>query len=165
MRLGEFGVGRAGHTKEYTTVVASVLVRRQGAEAAPVIFSGDDPQHNLPKTLHRPRSGLTVRVGYPCTLRLRQLSLEIAPLWRQFEETYAAIVRAVLLQDEVLSDQLAEDTAQALLGDAQHCKELADGHLRMPSDKMDDTVGGAAKTVWRQNRVRVCGEMTIRHKQ
>src|SRR5580700_3720788 len=135
MRLGEFGVGRAGHAKEYTTVVASVLVRRQGGEAAPVIFSGDDPQHNLPKTLHRPRSGLTVRVGDPCTLRLRQLVLEIAPLWRQFEETLPPIVRTGLLQDEVLPNQLTEDAAQALLRNAQDCQELADGHVRVSSDK------------------------------
>jgi hypothetical protein len=75
------------------------------------------------------------------------------------------IVRTGLLQDKVLSDQLAEDTAQALLGDAQHCKELADGHLRMPSDKMDDAVVGAAKTVLCQDRVGLGGEITIRKKQ
>jgi hypothetical protein len=142
-----------------------VLVRRQGGEAAPVIFSGDDPQHDLPKTLDRARSGSMVRVGDPCTLRLRQLSLESAPLWRQFEETLPPIVRTGLLQDEVLSDQLAEDPAQALLGDAQDCKELADGHLRMSSDKMDDAVMGAAKTVSREDRIGLGGEITIGKKQ
>jgi hypothetical protein len=142
-----------------------VLVRRQRGEAAPVIFSSDDPQHNLSKTLDRARSGLMVRAGDPCTLRLRQLPLESAALWRQFEETLPPIVRTGLLQDEVLSDQLAEDTAQALLGDPQDCKELTDGHLRMSSDKMDDAVMGAAKTVLRQDRVGLGGEITIGKKQ
>jgi hypothetical protein len=70
-----------------------------------------------------------------------------------------------LLQDEVLPNQLAEDAAQALLGYAQDCEELADSHPRMPSDKMDDAVMGAAKAVSRQDRVGLGGEITIGKKQ
>jgi hypothetical protein len=106
-----------------------------------------------------------VRVGDPCSLRLRQLSLEIEPLWRQFEETLPPIVRTRLLQYELLPNQLAEDAAQALLGDAQDRQELADGRLRVSSDKMDDAVMGAAKTVSRQDRVGLGGEITIGKKQ
>lgn len=142
-----------------------MLVRRQGGEAAPVIFAGNDPQHDLPETLHGPRSGLPVGVGDPRPLRLRELSLEIAPLWRQFEETLPPIVRTGLLPDEVLPNQVAEDAAQALLGDAQDSEELADGHPRMLSDKMDDAVMGAAKAVLRQDRVGLGGEITISKKQ
>lgn len=142
-----------------------MLVRRQRGEAAPVIFAGNDPQHDLPETLHGPRSGLPVGVGDPRPLRLRELSLEIAPLWRQFEETLPPIVRTGLLPDEVLPNQVAEDAAQALLGDAQDSEELADGHPRMLSDKMDDAVMGAAKAVLRQDRVGLGGEITISKKQ
>jgi hypothetical protein len=76
-----------------------------------------------------------------------------------------AIVRAGLLQDELLPDQLAEDAAQALLGDAQDRQELADGHLRVSSDKMNDAMMGAAKTVSRQDCVGLGGEITIGKKQ
>jgi hypothetical protein len=142
-----------------------MLLRRQGGEAASVIFSGDDPQHDLPETLHGPRSGLPVGVGDPQPLRLRKLSFEIATLWRQFEETLPPIVRAGLLQNELLPNQLAEDSAQALLGDAQGDQEFADGHLGVSSDKMNDAVMGAAKTVPRQDRVGLGGEITIGKKQ
>ena len=98
-------------------------------------------------------------------LRLRQLSFEIAAFSRQFEETLPAILRAGLLQDELLPNQLGEDAAQALLGDAQDRQKLADGHLRVSSDKMDDAVMGAAKTVLRQDRVGLGGEITIGKKQ
>jgi len=52
-----------------------------------------------------------------------------------------------------------------LLGDAQDRQELADGHLRVSPDKMNDAVMGAAKTVLRQDRVGLGGEITIREKQ
>jgi hypothetical protein len=142
-----------------------MLLRPQGGEAVPVILSSDDPQHDLPETLHGPRSSLAVSVGDPRPLRLRQLSLEIAPLWRQFEETLPPVMRTGLLQDEALPYQLAEDAAQALLGDAQDCQELADGHLRVSSDKVDDAVMGAAKTVPREDRIGLGGEITIGKKQ
>jgi hypothetical protein len=108
---------------------------------------------------------LPVGVGDPRPLWLRQLSFEIAPLWRQFEETLPAIVQAGLLQDELLPNQLAKDAAQALLGDAQDRQKLADGHLRASSDKMNDAMMGAAKTVSRQDRVGLGGEITIGKKQ
>ena len=145
--------------------VALMLLRRRASKTAPVIFCSDDPQHNLAEALHSPRPGLPVGVGDPSPLRLRQHSFEIAPLCRQFEETLAAIVRAGLLQDELLPNQLAEDAAQALLGDAQDRQELADGHPRVSSDEMNDAVMGAAKTVSRQDRVGLGGEITIREKQ
>ena len=165
MRLGEIGLGCARHAKEYTTDLVSVLLWRQGSEAPPVILSGDDPQHNLPETLHRPRSGFAVGVGDPRALRLRQPSLESASLGRQFEETLPPIMRTGLLPDEVLPNQLAENAAQTLLGDAQDCEELADGDPRVSSDKMDDAMMGAAKTVSRQDRVGLGGEIPIGKKQ
>ena len=142
-----------------------MLLRRHGCEAAPVIFAGNDPQHNLSETLGGPRSGLPVGVGDPRPLWLRKSSLEIAPLWRQFEETLPPIVRTRLLQDELLPNQLPENAAQALLGDAQDCEQLADGDLRMASDKVDDAVMGAAKTESRQDRVGLRGKITISEKQ
>jgi hypothetical protein len=105
-----------------------------------------------------------VRVSDPCPLRLRQLSLEIPPLWRQFEETLPPIVQTLLLQDELLPNQLAENAAQALFGDPQDCEQLADGDPRVASDKMDDAVMGAAKTVSRQDRVGLRGKITITKK-
>src|SRR5437763_1604485 len=74
-------------------------------------------------------------------------------------------MRTRLLQDELLPNQLAEHAAQALLGDVQDCQQLADGHLRMASDKVDHTVMGAAKTVSRQDGVGLGGEITIGKKQ
>ena len=142
-----------------------MLVWRKRSKAASIIFSSDDPQHNFPKTFHGPRSGLTVRVGDPCPLWLRQLSFESASLWRQFEETLPPIVGAGLLQDELLPNQLAKDAAQALFGDAQDGQEFADGHLGVSSDKMNDAVMGAAKTASRQDGVGLGGEITIGKKQ
>ena len=74
-------------------------------------------------------------------------------------------MRTGLLPDEVLPNQLAKNSAQTLLGDAQDCEELADGDPRVSSDKMDDAMMGAAKTVSRQDRVGLGGEITIGKKQ
>src|SRR5438105_9832696 len=135
------------------------------AEAAPVLLAGDNPQHDFPETLHGLRSGLPVGVGYPCPLRLRQLPLKIAPFWRQLEEPLSPIVATRLLYNEFLAHQLSEDAAQALLRDAQNCEQLADRHLRVASDKVDDAVMSAAKAVSRENRVRLGGEIAIGKEQ
>ena len=74
-------------------------------------------------------------------------------------------MRARLLKDKFLPNQLAKDAAQALLRDAQNCEQFADGHLRVASDKMDDTVMSTAKTVSRENGVGLGGKISIGKEQ
>jgi hypothetical protein len=70
-----------------------------------------------------------------------------------------------LLYDEFQANQLAEDAAQALLRDAQNCKQFADRHLWAAANKMDDAVMSAAKPVSRENRVGLGSEITIGEEQ
>jgi hypothetical protein len=72
---------------------------------------------------------------------------------------------ALLLHDELLPDQLAENAAQTLLGDVQDGEQLTDGYLRVAADKVDDAVVGAAKTVSRKNRVRLGRKIAVCEKQ
>jgi len=78
MRLGEIGIGRACHAKKYTTDIVSVLLRREVAEAAPILLVGNDPQHDVSETLQSLGSGLPIGVSDPSPLWLRKLSLEIS---------------------------------------------------------------------------------------
>jgi len=93
------------------------------------------------------------------------LPLEFPSLRRQVEETLAPILCTRPLDDEFLPDQLTENTAQALLGDAQNAEQLADGHLGVPSNEVDDTMVGTTKTIFCQDRIGLCGEITISEKQ
>jgi hypothetical protein len=69
------------------------------------------------------------------------------------------------LDDEPLPYQLAENPAQALLGNAQNAEQLADRHLRMASDEMDDAMMGAPESVAREDRIGLCGEIAIGKEQ
>jgi hypothetical protein len=142
-----------------------VFTRRQVAEAAPVLITGNDLQHDFSETLHGLGSGFPEGVCDSGSLRLRKLSLEITPLRRQVQQTLPPIVRAPLLKDEFLPNQLTENTAQALLRDAQNCEQLADGHLWMASDEVNNAVMSPAKTVSRENCVRLGREITVGKKQ
>jgi hypothetical protein len=135
------------------------------AKAAPVFRAGDDPEHDLPKTLHSLRPGLPVRIADPRTLRFRELLLEVAPFRGQLQQPLSPVMWALLLHDELLPDQLAENAAQTLLGDVQDGEQLTDGYLRVAADKVDDAVVGAAKTVSRKNRVRLGRKIAVCEKQ
>lgn len=158
-------MGLARHAKQYTTERASVLPPRRTAEAPTVLLAGDDSQHYLAEPFDRLSPGLSIGVGDPRPLRLRQLPLEFSPLRRQLEETLAPIVGSRPLDNELLSNQLTKNTAQALLCYAQNTKQLADAYLRVASNKMDDAVMGAAKTVFCEDGVRFSSKVTIREKQ
>ena len=82
-----------------------------------------------------------------------------------FEQPLAAVLRAAMLDDETLAHQLPEDAVEALLGDAQDVEQFADRHVRMPPDEMHDPVMRPAKTVLREDRVGLGGEITIGKKQ
>jgi hypothetical protein len=109
--------------------------------------------------------GLPIGDGDPRPLRLRQLPLEFSSFGRQLETTLPAIMRTRPLEDELLPNQLTENAAQALLGDAQNAEQLADGHLRVASDEVDDAMMGAAKTISRKDRVGLCGEVAVSKEQ
>jgi hypothetical protein len=74
-------------------------------------------------------------------------------------------MNAGTLDDKPLLDQLAEHAAQALLGNAENAEQLADGHLWMAADEMDDSMMGAPESVSRQNRIWFCGEIAIGKEQ
>lgn len=60
-----------------------------------------------------------------------------------------------------MPDQLTKNAAQALLGYAKNTKQLAVAYLRMASNKMDDAVMGAAKTVFCEDGVRFSSKVSI----
>ena len=134
-------------------------------ETPAVVICGDNAEKDLPETLDGLRAGLSIRRGDPGALRLRQAPLQLTPAFGQFKQPLATIVRAAMLDDETLSQQLTEHPVEALLGDSQNAEQLSDRHLRVASDKMYDPMVSAAKAVLVQNRVRLGGEVTIGEKQ
>src|SRR2546430_10292842 len=70
-----------------------------------------------------------------------------------------------MLDDEALPDQLSEHPVEALLGDAQDAEQVADRHLRMPPDEMDDPVMRPAKAELRKDRIGLGGEIAIGEEQ
>ena len=126
---------------------------------------GDDTEQHLAETLHCARPNLAVGVGDARALRFRQLAFEFASLRCEVEKPLSPISNTRTLDDEALPHQLAENAAQALLGDALTAEQLANSHLRMASDKMDYAMMGASKIVLREYRVRLCGEVAVRKKQ
>ncbi len=132
---------------------------------APVFLAGDDPQQHGAESLYRRGSGLPIGVGDPSPLGFGELSLEFSSFWRQFEEALPPVLRARPLENEPLPYELTEDAAQALFGDAQYAEQLADRHLRMASDEVDDPMMGTSKAVLRENRIGLRGEITIGKEQ
>ena len=122
---------------------------------------GDYPEQHPAKSLHSTRPGPAIGVGNASALRLRQLPLEFVPLCRELQKPLPPVSRAGMLDDEALPDQLAEDAVQALLGDAQNTKQLADRDLRVASDEVDHAMMGPTKIVFRKNLIRFCGEIAV----
>ncbi len=143
----------------------SPLVWRRALELPSVILFGNDPEQHPAKTLHRPRSRLTIGVGDASALRLRQLTLKRASLWGEVEKSLPPIASTRTLEDKPLSDQLAKNAIQALLCNTQSAEQLAHRYLRMSSDEMNDTMMGAPKSVLREDRIRLCGEIAIGKEQ
>ena len=141
------------------------LGRRGALETAPIVLVSDDPEQYPAETLYRLRPGLAIGVGDASALRLRQPTLQLAPLQREFEKPLPPVPGTPAADDEPLPHQLAENTAQTLLGDTQNAEQLADRHLRMASDEMDDPMMGAPESVLREDRVGLCGEIAIGKEQ
>src|SRR6185312_14916699 len=114
-------------------------------ETAAVVLPGDDAEQNLAKALDSRDTGLAEGGGDPGTLYLAEPPLELAALFGQFQQTLAPVLRAAVLDDKPLADELAKYPIEALLGDPQDQQQFAHGHVRMPRDEMDDPVMGAAK--------------------
>jgi hypothetical protein len=131
----------------------------------PVRIAGDYRQQNFAEASHRLDSGLPIGMGDTNPLRLRQLPLEFAPLWRQLEETLPPIPRTRPLADELLPNQLSKDPVQALFGDSQNLQQLGDGQQWMASDEMDNAMMRAPKTVSSEDRIGLRGEITISEEQ
>jgi hypothetical protein len=64
-----------------------------------------------------------------------------------------------------LPDQLAKNAIQALLCNTQSAEQFAHRYLRMSSDEMDDAMMGAPKSVLREDRIGLCGEIAIGKEQ
>src|SRR5262249_27034393 len=141
------------------------FITRSHTEPTPVALVRDDPEQHFAETPHRLCPGLTIGIGDAGALRLRQLALEFAAPRGQVEQPLPAVTRTRALYDEPLLHELAENAAQALLGDLQNVEKLPDCHLRMAPDKMDDAVMGAPETVLRENRIRLGGKIAIGKKQ
>src|SRR5260370_648284 len=153
---------RAGSSRGECTTGWISAHRRHGAlKAAPVVLAGDDPQQHRAESLYRRRPGLPIGVGDPGALRFGQLSLEFSSFRRQLEEALPPILRARPLENEPLPYELTKDAAQALFGDAQYAKQLADRHLGVASDEVDDAMMGPSKTVLHEYRIGLRGEVTI----
>jgi len=60
---------------------------------------------------------------------------------------------------------LAENAAQALLGDTQNAEQLANRHLRMATDEMDDPMMGAPESVLSEDRIGLRSEIAIGKEQ
>ena len=90
-----------------------------------------------------------------------QLALELDPGRGQRQQPLPAVALAGVLDDKALADELAEHAGEALLGDAQDAQQLADAHLRMAADEIDDAVMGATEAVARQHGVGLGGEIAI----
>jgi hypothetical protein len=143
----------------------SALGRRGWLKATAILLIRDNPQKHLPETLHRLGAGPAICIGNAGALRRRQLALELSSLHRQFQQPLPSITPARMLVDEPLSHQLAKNAIQALFGDAEDRKQLADRHLRMASDKVDYAVMGAPEIVARENRIGLRGKIAIGKEQ
>ncbi len=143
----------------------SPLVWRRALESASVILFSDDPEQHPAKTLHRPRSSLPIGVGNARALRLRQLAFKLAALCREVEKSLPPIASTLTLEDKPLPDQLAKNAIQALLCNTQSAEQFAHRYLRMSSDEMDDAMMRAPKSVLREDRIGLCGEIAIGKEQ
>jgi len=147
------------------TDTPSTLGRRGALETAPVVLVSDDPEQHPAETLYRLRPGLAIGVGDAGALRLRQLTLELASLQREIEKPLPPVPGTRSSDDEPLPHQLAENAAQALLGDTQNAEQFANRHLRMATHEMDDPMMGAPESVLREDRIGLRGEIAIGKEQ
>src|SRR6185312_4620858 len=146
----------------YDGSAAALSARRRAAlEAAAVGLGADDAEHDLAEALDRLGAGLAIGLGDALALVLGELALELDALLGELEQALPAVAAARLLADEALAHELAQDAAQALLGDAQDAEQVGDAHLRMAADEIDDAVMGAAEAVFRQHGVGLGGEVAI----
>jgi hypothetical protein len=81
------------------------------------------------------------------------------------EKALPAILRAGMLDNETLADELAKHPVEALLGDPQNQQQFADRHLRPSSHEMDHPMMRSAEIVLRQDRVGLGGEVAIGEEQ
>ena len=98
-------------------------------------------------------------------LRGHEPCVQLAAFRRQIEQPLAPIARAFALIDEALVDEIAQDAAEALFGDAQDVKQFGDVHARIAANEVDDAVVGAAEAVVIENVVGIGDEVAIGKEQ
>ena len=81
------------------------------------------------------------------------------------QKPLAPVEGAGALLDEILVDQLFQDTAEALLGDAQNIEKVRDLDAGIAIDKMENPVMGTSEIVLCEHVVRVGGEVAIGEKE
>ena len=74
-------------------------------------------------------------------------------------------MRALLLHDVALVDQLLEHAAERLLGDLQDIEQLGDLHARIAVDEMQHAVVRAAEAELGQHLVGIADEVAIGEEQ
>ena len=88
-----------------------------------------------------------------------------SPFGGDVEQALAAVVRALLLHDVALVDQLLEHAAERLLGDLQHVEQLGDLHAGMAVDEVQHAVVRAAEAELGQDVVGIADEVAIGEEQ
>ena len=69
------------------------------------------------------------------------------------------------MHDEALAHQLAQDPAQALLGDVEDAEQVGHRHARVAPDEIDDPVVGPAKSKGGKGLVGFGGEIAVGKEQ
>src|SRR5207248_10651415 len=127
--------------------------RGAAVEAAAVVVARDDAEQHLAEAFDGLRAGLAIGAGHPDALRLGKLAFQFAAALGQLQEPLAAVLRPTMLDDKAAAHELAQDPVEALFCDPQDRQKIADGHVRMASDKMHDPVVRSPEAVLLKDRV------------
>ncbi len=98
-------------------------------------------------------------------MQRRELERELLTLGRDVKQTLPAVLRAFTLHHVTLVDQLLEDAAERLLGDAKNVEQLGDLHAGIAIDEVQDPVMRTAKAELDQHLVRIADEIAISKEQ
>ena len=98
-------------------------------------------------------------------LQLRETHRERLALFGRIKQPLAPVALAFFLQNVAFVDELLEDAAERLLGDAQNVQQVRDLDAGIAIDEMQHPMVGAAKAKFGQNIVGIADEVPVGKEQ
>ncbi len=106
-------------------------------------------------------AGVAIGVGQPAALGFRKTAFQRHAFGGQLQKPLAAVLPALVLDDELLAAKPAENPGQALFCDFQDGQQFRHIDARIAPEKINDPVMRPSEAVFGEDGVRFCRKVAI----